>query len=501
MELVLRNKDQELSGNNKYSGVSTFGDNVVIVNTVAQLEAAVAAQTAGQTIVMIAGDYTLTKSLEILLAASGGGLKADGCVNIIGAAAANEAILIDPAVATATFEYTLEGINSIKGGANKIGLHVLDTATNKKVNVYLKQTSLNDNGTGKALTVVNSDGSNAIRVYADGPAEIDSIAFTPKDDGDRLVISGYDINENIVIAAVDCTATFAFRQCKLPHAGVTGGHANNVCSVVGCWTEETEYVPVEVDANDFPGALNPTILNVSGSNTVRVNTVAELELAVSEQTAGQFIELSPGTYNLTESLEIPLAADGGGLIGLGIVVINGINAADEAIKINTAAAAGTFEYTIGGGIETKGGAGKIALKIVNGASTQKTIVYVNDTANFLDNAAGVAISIVNTGTGAIRLYVNGNGQGFDTINITPKVADDRFTFRNISIDENMVVAADIAVAATFFFANCKLPHEGITGGGASNVVSTVGCWTEATAFVPVAVDASDFPGNFSATIL
>ena len=152
-------------------------------------------------------------------------------------------------------------------------------------------------------------------------------------------------------------------------------------------------------------------------------------------------------------------------------------------------------------VQTKGGTGKIALKIVNGASTQKTIVYVNNTANFLDNGAGVAISAVNTGTGAIRLYVNGNGQGFDTISITPKVADDRFTFRNISIDENMVIAADIAVAATFFFANCKLPHAGITGGGAANVASAVNCWTEAIEFVPVAVDASDFPGNITATIL
>ena len=235
------------------------------------------------------------------------------------------------------------------------------------------------------------------------------------------------------------------------------------------------------------------------ASRVYVTTAAELEAAVAAQTAGQFIHIAPGTYQLLASLTIPMAADGGGLIGDGIVVINGAASADQAILINHTTSTGTFEYTIGGGIETKGGANKIALKIANGASTQKTLVYVNDSANFLDNGTGVAISAVNTGTGAVRLYVNGTGQGFDTINITPKVADDRFTFRNVSIDEDMTVA-DVAVAATFMFTLCKLPHAGIKGGNAANVISANSCWTEETEFVPVVPDASDFPNGFSATI-
>ena len=137
----------------------------------------------------------------------------------------------------------------------------MNTTIGKKVNVYLKQCNLHDNGSGKALTAVNSDGSNAIRIYADGGqmSEIDGIAFTPKDDGDRVVFRDYNIDENIVVAVVDCTATFMFIACKLPHAGVTGGHANNVISVANCWTEEVAFVPVIPDASDFPGAFNPTI--------------------------------------------------------------------------------------------------------------------------------------------------------------------------------------------------------------------------------------------------
>lgn len=234
--------------------------NIVRVASAAELESAVAAQTSGQVIEIEPGDYTLTESLSIPLAASGGVLKAIGPVTITGAAAADEAILINPAVATGTFEYTLEGFDSIKGGAGKIGLHILNTTIAKKINVYLKQTNLHDNGAGKALTAVNSDGSNAIRIYADGPGEIDGIAYTPKDGGDRVIFQHYNIDENVVVAAVDVAATFFFKNCKLPHEGVTGGHATNVVSTVGCWTEATASVPVVVDASDFPDAFSATIL-------------------------------------------------------------------------------------------------------------------------------------------------------------------------------------------------------------------------------------------------
>ncbi len=251
MQLVKRN------GNNPLSGVYTIG-NAKVISTVPQLETAVAEQTAGQFIFIAAGQYQLTKSLAVLLASSGGGLVGIGAVEILGVAAADEAVLIDPAVAAATFEYTLQNVH-IKGGAGKIGLHILNTATAKKVNVYLNQVDLEDNGAGKALTVVNSDGANAIRIYWNG-GNVDGIAHTPKDTSDRLVLRGVNIEENLVAAVVDVVASYFFSNCKIPHEGMTGGHANNVISVVGCWTEAVEFVPVAVDASDFPGAFSATIL-------------------------------------------------------------------------------------------------------------------------------------------------------------------------------------------------------------------------------------------------
>jgi hypothetical protein len=242
-----------------FSGASTTS-NMVRVNTVAQLEAAVAAQKAGQVIEIEPGDYTLTESLSIPLAATGGVLKGLGLVTITGAADADEAILVDPAVATATFEYTFQNIDSIKGGADKIGLHILNTTVAKKVIVYMKDAHVEDNGTGKGLVIVNSDGSNAIRLYAEGNgASWDSVDITPKDAGDRFYFWGIDFSEDIVVAAVDVAATFKWTNCMVQHAGVTGGHANNVAYSIHS-VSITGTTIAAVDASEFPDAFNPTIV-------------------------------------------------------------------------------------------------------------------------------------------------------------------------------------------------------------------------------------------------
>lgn len=246
-------------GEGVWTEESQTAPSVVYVDNVTDLELAVANQIENQTIMVMPGDYLLTGSLTILLAGTYGGIVGIGAVEITGAAGADEAILIDPAVASGSFGYSLTNL-SIKGGADKIGLHILNTATAKKVNVYLNQVDIEDNGTGKALTIVNSDGSNAIRAYFSGPGSIDGIAHTPKDTGDRLTFRNYNIDENLVAAVVNVVATYFFSNCKLPHEGMTGGHASNVMSVVGCWTEAVSYVPVVVDSGDFPGAFSATIL-------------------------------------------------------------------------------------------------------------------------------------------------------------------------------------------------------------------------------------------------
>lgn len=253
-----------------------------------------------------------------------------------------------------------------------------------------------------------------------------------------------------------------------------------------------EYIKINSDFSDSRKFTEQNYSSVDiTEKTVTVHSAAELEDAIAAQAAGQTIICTPGVYTRTTATKIKLAASGGGISApFGAVQIVGLASADACIEIDTALAASTFEYTFAGSLELKGGADKIALKAYNGAGTQKTIIYFNDSAHAIDNGTGVAISYVNTGTGAIRLYVNGVGQGFDTINVTPKVADDRFIFRNIAFDETFTAGA-AAVACYFNFNNCKLSV--MAGGHATQVWSAMFCYTQASGVDSLAA-AGDFTG-------
>jgi hypothetical protein len=247
------------------------------------------------------------------------------------------------------------------------------------------------------------------------------------------------------------------------------------------------------------GAFSPWIKGDNNGMFI-VNNVTELEAAVALQAAGQFIYLKEGEYVLTEELTPPAAADGGGLIGLGNVSIVGATAADSAIHL-IAYAAGTFEYTLGGSMEVGGGTDKVGLSITNAGVSQKIIVYINDDVHFIDNGTGVALSAVNTGTGAMRIYASCNlGTGWDTVNITDKNADDKWHFRGISFDTTINVT-DAAVADNWWFESCKVPLAAdVTGGNATEVVNIVNCYTMTGAAVTAVNATTDFP-DFNPTVV
>ena len=243
-----------------------------------------------------------------------------------------------------------------------------------------------------------------------------------------------------------------------------------------------------------------TITHTSSDEVTIVTSVAGLEEAVAAQKAGEFIKVAAGDYTLTEELVPPLAATGGGLILVGGAEITGAASADSAISIVATGATSTFEYTLSGEGSFKGGSNKIGLKLTNPAISQKTILYIKDAVHFEDNGSGVAVSAVNTGTGAMRMYVTCKaGTGWDEVNITNKNADDKWHFRGINFDEGLT-AAVVAIADNWFFQDCQLSHADMNGGHASNVVNVVNCFTIETADVAV-VDGNDFPDAFSATIV
>ncbi len=262
-----------------------------------------------------------------------------------------------------------------------------------------------------------------------------------------------------------------------------------------------DYIRINSDGTDTRVFTEEGQTSSSTSSTVIVvGDVAALEAAVAAQTAGQYIFIKPGEYQLTEELVPPILATGGGLIGMGGVEILGDDDADSAISIVATAATSTFEYTLGGLLSFKGGTDKIGLHLTNPAISQKTILYIRGEVHFEDNGSGVAFVAANTGTGAMRVYCScTQGTGWDTVTITNKNADDKWRFRGINFDETITVAA-VNIADNWLFMGCQLPHANVNGGHATNVLNVVNCFTIETAAV-AAVDASDFPDAFSATIV
>lgn len=262
-----------------------------------------------------------------------------------------------------------------------------------------------------------------------------------------------------------------------------------------------QYIRINSDGST---TLLYTDKNISSSNTasksITVGTVDELEAAVAAQTAGQYIQILPGTYNLTEELVPPILATNGGLIGIGGVEINGHDDADSAISIVGTAATATFEYKLKGNLTFKGGTDKIGLKMTNPDISQKTILYVQDRVHFEDNGSGIGFSMINTGTGAMRVYTDlALGTGWDSVLITTKNANDKYRFKGISFDEDFD-ATVVDVASNWLFENCQLKHTGMDGGHANNIVNVVSCYTIESTAVAVA-DASDFPNAFNPTII
>ena len=235
---------------------------LVRVSTVAELEAAFAAQTSKQVIEISAGIYNLTKSNPIPVAASYGVLRGIGDVEINGLAGLDEAIEVNPAAGAGTFKYTFENIR-FRGATGKAGITVDNANIGHKVVVVIRNCSL---GGTPALDVNHSSATEEIKIYCDGwkgdRRYQGSIDIAPGNADDRFVFKGVELAGGLVGGTADKACHYLFRSCILKHEGITGGHASNVVGVWNCATVVSGVIALP-DGSDFPGAFSPTILPAS----------------------------------------------------------------------------------------------------------------------------------------------------------------------------------------------------------------------------------------------
>lgn len=242
---------------------------LIQVYTVAQLEKALANQKADEVIELFPGDYTLTKSISIPVAAQGGVLRCigernmDRAAQITGAAAADEAILIKPGAATASWYYTFEGVSVRAGAADKAGIRVNNANIGRKIVLNFRNCYVDDYSGSDGLVVEHPDDSQAIRIFAYGGSWGGRANLTCYNDGDRFYFENVWLEKGVVSAGGNC-AEFRYKGCILKHEGQTGGNALHKINVLNSYVYTDTGVAramAKVDADDFPDPQSPTILD------------------------------------------------------------------------------------------------------------------------------------------------------------------------------------------------------------------------------------------------
>ena len=230
---------------------------LVRVSTVAELEAALAAQTSREVIEVSAGIYNLTKSNSIPLAASYGVLRGIGDVEINGLAGIDEAIKINPAAGTGTFKYTFDDIR-FRGATGKAGITIDNENIGHKVVTVFRNCSL---GGTPAVDLLHTSDATEIKLYCDGwkgdRRYQGSIDITPGSADDRFVFKGVELAGGMAIGTAAKACHILWRNCIMKKTnGVTGGNAANITAAIGCIT----YVDgVAVAAADTDFETNPDV--------------------------------------------------------------------------------------------------------------------------------------------------------------------------------------------------------------------------------------------------
>ena len=167
-------------------------------------------------------------------------LDGDGLASIRGAVGGVNVISVNPAVATGTWEMTLKGIE-LSHRTGTVGLQIDNAYVAKRMNIYLKNISTNQEGTGSSIDVNRSGAaSDAIRIYADGNGETIEglVTVISESTDDRFRFKNYRLIGGFT-AVGTIVSEITLISCGLPAAPTVDGA--EALSNINCW--------IETDAN------------------------------------------------------------------------------------------------------------------------------------------------------------------------------------------------------------------------------------------------------------
>jgi len=206
----------------------------------------------------------------------------------------------------------------------------------------------------------------------------------------------------------------------------------------------------------------------------------------------------PGNYVEAAAVVWPLFT-GVQMVGLGTVNISA-STGTTVLSVVPGVVAATFEMTLENLYIDHGESGQDGITLDNTAMTKKLNCYIKNVAS--DNDDGDTLATVHGDTSnAIRVYWDGDkGEGISgAINFTGGNNGDRVYISRANLNGGFVSSVT-AVVAAFRLVRCRVTHEGITAGHASQTMLLVHCYSE-TSGTWAACDAADVAGDQTETIV
>lgn len=229
-----------------------------------------------------------------------------------------------------------------------------------------------------------------------------------------------------------------------------------------------EYLVVSKNGSDSEG---------SGSLLAPYLTITK---AFSEVTTGRKkVLVFPGDYEEAAALTWP-DVNGVELVAVGGTVTITAPGADQVIKIDPAAAAGTWSATLDG-ICPDAEDGQVGLQVDNASVGKRINLYLKNFSANQETPTDASIDINRTGTSgnAIRVYADGDGGLVEgLVTVITESTDDRFRFKGMRLIGGLTVVGAVACEVTLI--NTGVKASGLTVDGA-NKLTNVGCWYETDA--------------------
>ncbi len=202
--------------------------------------------------------------------------------------------------------------------------------------------------------------------------------------------------------------------------------------------------------------------------------------AFSEVTTGRKkVLVYAGEYEEAASLTWP-DVNGVELVGVGGTVTITAPGADQVIKIDPAAAAGTWSATLDN-ICPDHEDGQVGLQVDNASVGKRINLYLKNFSANAETASDASIDINRSGASgdAIRVYAEGSGELVEgLVTVITESTDDRFRFKGMRLIGGLTVVGAVACEVTLI--SCGVKTGGLTVDGA-NKLTNIHSWYETDA--------------------